>query len=89
LNAAKKNFKQQSIFKVTLFWFLKIGLCAFDKSAASFCRQAPEWVPDMFSNFCFMNNPEFNNKSTTTKTRIKTSTDLKSLEFFVCLLDCI
>ncbi len=51
-------------------------------SAASFCCQVAALVPEMFSSFYLVKNHKIANKSTTTKAREKTSTDLESLQFF-------
>jgi hypothetical protein len=51
------------------------------KSAASFCRQAAAWFPDMFGNFYVVKNPEIAKNSTTTKAREKISTYLESSKF--------
>jgi hypothetical protein len=48
--------------------------------------QVGTWVHNMFCNFYLMKNHKIAKNSTATKAREKTSTDLKSLEFFgVCL----
>jgi hypothetical protein len=39
-------------------------------------------IPDMLCHFYLVKNHKIANNSTTTKTREKISTDLKSLEFF-------
>jgi hypothetical protein len=51
------------------------------KSGAIFCHQVAAWNPNMFSNFYLVKNHNIAKNSTTTKARVKISTDLESLEF--------
>jgi len=48
------------------------------KSVARFWRQVAAWLPDMFCNFCLVNNHKIAKNSTTPKAREKVSTDLES-----------
>ncbi len=50
-------------------------------SAASFCRQVPALVADMFRKFYLVKNPKIANNSATTEAREKIRPHLKSLEF--------
>ncbi len=43
------------------------GLVNKGKSAASFCCQVAEWVPDMFRNFYLVKNHKTDKNSTATK----------------------
>jgi hypothetical protein len=62
------------------------------KSVASFCHQVAACFPDMFSNYCIVNNHKIAKNSTTTNAIEKISTNLEYLEFkefFKCMLDKI
>jgi hypothetical protein len=61
-----------------------------EKSAASFCREVAASVLDMFCNFYSAKNHKIAKNSTTTKAKVKISTDLEALQFWeffnVCLV---
>ncbi len=57
-----------------------------DKSAARFCHQVAAWVPDMFCNFYSVKSHKIANNSAMTEGKVKMSTDLESLEYFMMCL---
>jgi hypothetical protein len=50
-----------------------------NKSVASFCHQVAARVPDIFCNFCLVENHKIANDSTTAEAREKKRTDIEPL----------